>query len=179
MIDAYILEALAATGCIGLGLAARRRSAKPRRPPPQLPRLTAQLPYRHRREAGSIAGIAREQLQRHPPGSHAAFTAREALQTYLPDTIGAYLAVPPALRRSRQPGQRSPDDELNAQFRTLRSGLERLREEDAAAGAARMAQNGAFLHDRFGPPDPAPLHVYALATFRELVDVVAAYLRKH
>jgi hypothetical protein len=153
--DALILEAVAATGCAALAIAARRRSAPPRRareaPIPSVRRAIRELPHRHRRAARAVADLANLCLSRHPAGSYEAFTATETLRAYLPETIAAYLAVPAGYRRERRAGRPSADDELRQQLRTLAAGLARIMEADAAAGISRLATNGAFLNERFGP----------------------------
>ncbi len=145
--DALILEAVAATGCAALAIAARRRSAPPRRareaPIPSVRRAIRELPHRHRRAARAVADLANLCLSRHPAGSYEAFTATETLRAYLPETIAAYLAVPAGYRRERRAGRPSADDELRQQLRTLAAGLARIMEADAAAGISRLATNGA------------------------------------
>ena len=177
VIDALIVESLAVTACAGLAVAARRRRAPivKRVALPPLSRLVADLPGRHRREARAIVELAREHVRRHPDGSADAFTAREALRTYLPDTITAYLHVPRGLRRTPRAGGPSPDDELRRQFATLRHGLERLRDADADAGASHMSVNGAFLNERFGP---APERLGPSSPVREFTDMIGDYLRR-
>ncbi len=179
VIDSFALEAVAATGALCLGIAARRRRARPARAvAPPLNSLIRRLPHRHRRRARLIVAIAREHLAAHPNSSVEGFTAREALRTYLPDTIGAYLAVPPTRRTTRSAGARSADDDLNLQLRTLQSGVERLRIADADIGVSRMAANGAFLNERFGPPGPLPIGAQAVGIVRECLDVIDRLLRR-
>jgi hypothetical protein len=132
---------------------------------------------RHRRAARAIAELARECVERHPEGSFEAFTARETLWVYLPETLTAYLAVPPAMRRVRSAERPSADDELSRQLKTLYAGLERIREADAESGAQRMAVNAAFLNERFGSTSAggAPERRSVLA---ELVEVVETAFRR-
>ncbi|MBC5800493.1 MAG: hypothetical protein GIX03_15065 [Candidatus Eremiobacteraeota bacterium] len=181
MFDALILEAIAAAGAVplvvGTAVAVRRRRVAPA-PVPRLPSrramgaLIATLPHRHRREAKVIVELARDHEKRHSPSRLDAFTAREALRAYLPDTINAYLAVPKDLRRRPRNGAPSADQELARQLATLRSGLERLRDGDADAAAARMAENRTFLRERFGTathdePAPQPTIFERLTSFVE------------
>ncbi len=179
MIESFVIEAVAATGCVWIALLMFRRA--PAAPPgPNLKALTAGLRRRHRREVRAILELAREHDRRHPTGSIEGFTAREALRSYLPDTLGAYLAVPAALRRVRRDGRPSPDEELSRQLAILHSGLARLQEADADAAAGRMAENGAFLHERFGAPPPLqPGNVHpAAAAAAEIANLLGAYLRR-
>jgi hypothetical protein len=176
MIEELALEALAAVA-LGWGALAVFRS---RPASPSLGSWVAQLRRRHRREARTIIALAREQDSRHAAGALEAFTARETLRSYLPETLAAYLAVPPAQRRVRSGGNLSPDDELSRQLRTLRHGLERMERSDADAAAARMAANGAFLRERFGH-SPAHADGAPADIAREVGAVLATlhtYLRR-
>jgi len=181
--DALVLDAAAAAGCIAVAAALRygkptlgiRRSALPQSVP--LARSMRELRRRHRRVVRSIVKLAHECLERQPNGSFEDFTARETLRSYLPETLAAYLAVPRALRRVRRAGRPSADDELKRQLWTLQSGLERLREAHAEIGATRMETNGAFLNERFASPDlPPPSDRRSLVS--ELVDVLQTTLRR-
>ncbi len=159
MIDAFIVEVITALSAVPLALgtaaALRARGAKaPSAAPPRrsIRSLIRELPRRHRREAKTIVALARDRDKRHGPSRLDAFTARETLRSYLPDTIEPYLTVPAALRRLSRNGGPSPDQELARQLATLRSALERLRDDDADVAAERMAQNRNFLNERFGAP---------------------------
>jgi hypothetical protein len=182
VIDALSLDAaVVAAGCIVVGVAIRSGKGRTRRSAPSpvvsIVRSIRYVRRRHRRVVRAIVELAHECLERHPDGSFEAFTAREALRAYLPETLAAYLAVPPSLRRVRAVGRRSADEELSCQLRTLHSGLERIREADAEIGAARMAANGAFLGERFASPDP-PRSADRRSLFVELVDVLESALRR-
>jgi hypothetical protein len=173
--------AAAAAGCVAVGIAMRygraasRRSAPVRTAP--IARSIRRLRRRHRRAVRAIVELAQDCLERHPDGSFEAFTAREALRSYLPETLTGYLAVPPALRRVARAGHLSADDELSRQLRTLCSGLERIREADAESGAARMAANGAFLGERFPPAHDR--HVpNRRSRLSEFVDVLESALHR-
>ncbi len=179
VIDALVLEAVAAAGAVpvavGTAIAVRRRRVVPS---PRLPSrrsmlaIIAKLPHRHRREAKAIVMLARDSDRRHSASRLDAYTARETLRSYLPETIGAYLAVPKDLRGRSRNGRPSPDQELARQLLTLRAGLERLRDGDAELAATRMAENRTFLHERFGsvPNDDAPKAPTFLERVYELID---------
>jgi len=176
VIESLVIEAVAGIGSVWIALRFFRRA--PAAPPgPDLKGMAARLRRRHRREVRAIMELAREHDRRHPKSSIEGFTAREALRSYLPETLGAYLAVPEALRRVRRDGRPSPDDELSRQLWILRSGLERLQEADADAAAGRMAANGAFLHERFGAPPPLQPADPATAAV-DFVNALGAYLRR-
>ena len=83
-------------------------------------------------------------------GAEAAFALRETERRYLPDTVNAYLAIPPARR----------DDAAGAlvieQLRLLeRATAQRLAALAERAESAQKA-NGRFLTSRFGPVDALP-----------------------
>jgi hypothetical protein len=179
VIDAFIVEALALAGCAGLAVSLRTRAAAaPRSEAPSVSRSMRRLRRRHRRKVREIVALAHECLARHPRNSDEAFTARETLGRYLPDTLTAYLVVPTALRRTRRAGRPSPDHELEYQLRTLCAGLERLREAQAEIGAAHMAANGAFLDERFGPATRTGLRSDLSSAFDEVADVLGAAFRR-
>ncbi len=155
--DPLIFEAVAGAAAIpvalGTAIALRRRSVElaPRPPSRRATRaLISKLPHRHRREAKAIVALARDHERRGSASRLDAFTTREALRSYLPETIEAYLVVPKDLRGRVRNGAPSADRELSRQLQTLRAGLERLRDGDADAAAARMAENRTFLNERFG-----------------------------
>ncbi len=178
--DALLFEAVAAAGAVplavGTALAVRHRRrvpAIPRLPSRRSVRaLIANLPQRHRREAKAIVALARDHEKRQSPSRLDAYTAREALRSYLPETIEAYLAVPKDVRRRPRNGEPSADRELARQLLTLRSGLERLRDGDADLAATRMAENRTFLHERFGSPpgDERPAPPTLVERLSDMVD---------
>ena len=89
----------------------------------------------------------------------AAYSLRETRARYLPDTLRAYLDVPPSLRGERDAGGRTPDELLVAQLDHLeRATAARLREL-AARRTEGIAANGAFLTERFGPAAELPAAV--------------------
>ena len=86
----------------------------------------------------------------------ATFSLRETRARYLPDTINAYLDVPPSLRDRPDAGGKSPDERLVAQLDHLeRAAAQRLREL-AARSTSSVAANERFLTDRFGAADALP-----------------------
>lgn len=181
VMDALTVDVAAAAACIVVAIAALRRKPRVRRsvPPPTLAiaRLIRELRRRHRRVARAIVELAYECLERHPASSFEAFTARETLRSYLPETLAAYLAVPRVLRRVRRAAGPSADDELSRQLRTLHNGLERIREADAEIGATRMTANGAFLDERFTSPD-SPRTSRRRSVLGEFVGALETALRQ-
>lgn len=110
----------------------------------------------------------------------ASFSLRETRTRYLPDTLRAYLDIPPSLRGERDATGRTPDELLVAQLDHLeRATAQRLREV-AARGTEGIAANGAFLTERFGPaaslPQVAPAEGAAsapLTLVRTFLDGIA------
>ena len=110
----------------------------------------------------------------------AAYSLRETRARYLPDTLRAYLDVPPSLRAERDAAGRTPDELLVAQLDHLeRATAARLREL-AARRTEGIAANGAFLTERFGPatelPEAAPVAPSTsapLALVRTFLDGIA------
>jgi hypothetical protein len=86
----------------------------------------------------------------------ATFSLRETRTRYLPDTINAYLDVPPSLRTQPDSGGKTPAERVVAQLDHLeRATSQRLREL-AARSTAGVAANERFLTDRFGAADALP-----------------------
>lgn len=179
--DALVIEAVVGAGLLAATIATGNRKRSTRRPVRtpviSVARSIRDLRRRHRRAARAVVGLANACLERHPADSFEAFTAREALQRYLPETLAAYLAVPRELRRVGRGGRPCADDELGLQLRTLYGGLERLRDADAAIGETRMAANGAFLNERFASAE-APVSLGRRSVLSEVVDVIESALRR-
>jgi hypothetical protein len=86
----------------------------------------------------------------------ATFSLRETRTRYLPDTINAYLDVPPSLRSTPDAGGKTPDERLIAQLEHLeRAAAQRLREL-AARSTDSVAANERFLTERFGAAEALP-----------------------
>ena len=80
----------------------------------------------------------------------AAYALRETERRYLPDTLDAYLSVPPARRDA------AAETMLVEQLRLLeRATAQRLAVLSESAEVA-LAANGRFLTERFGPIDALP-----------------------
>ncbi|HEX3467238.1 MAG TPA: hypothetical protein VHT05_04100 [Candidatus Elarobacter sp.] len=80
----------------------------------------------------------------------AAYALRETERRYLPDTLRAYLDVPPA--RRDPPAQTMLVEQLRLLERATAQRLGALAESAQTA----LAANGAFLTERFGPLDTLP-----------------------
>jgi hypothetical protein len=106
----------------------------------------------------------------------ASFSLRETRARYLPDTLRAYLDIPPSLRAERDATGRTPDELLIAQLDHLeRATAQRLREL-AARGTEGIAANGAFLTERFGPAAALPETAPAAAATSAPLALVRTFL---
>jgi hypothetical protein len=106
----------------------------------------------------------------------AAYSLRETRARYLPDTLRAYLDIPPSLRGERDAAGRSADELLIAQLDHLeRATAQRLREL-AARGTEGIAANGAFLTERFGPAEALPQAAPAAAAASAPLALVRTFL---
>src|SRR5215510_5845038 len=86
-------------------------------------------------------------------GSLASSVRHDVLQTltrYLPDTLAAYLRLPPAYARlSRDREGRTPAKLLNEQLRLLEENLDRAVQEAFAEDVARLEVQGRFLSEKY------------------------------
>ncbi|GAC1572787.1 MAG: hypothetical protein NVS3B7_03630 [Candidatus Elarobacter sp.] len=80
----------------------------------------------------------------------AAYSLRETERRYLPDTVRAYLDVPPALRDA------TAQSMLVEQLRLLERATAQRLTVLAQSAETALAANGAFLSERFGPVDALP-----------------------
>lgn len=86
----------------------------------------------------------------------ATYSLRETRSRYLPDTLRAYLDVPPSLRGEKDPTGRSPDERLVAQLEHLERAVAQRLRELAATTTTAVAANETFLAERFGPAAALP-----------------------
>lgn len=100
-----------------------------------------------------------EELLASGGSDEAAYALRETERRYLPDTLKAYLDVPPA-RRDETAGMM-----LVEQLRLLERATAQRLGVLAESAQIALAANGAFLTERFGPLEALPE-----APARELVD---------
>ena len=114
-----------------------------------------------------------------------AYALRSTRDRYLPETLDAYAAVPPALRETPDPaGGKTPDDQLLEQLAILeRATAQRL--AHAAQGArTTLSANGRFLIDRLGPLEslpeaPPPDSRPAPVTARRFVESISSGARRN
>jgi hypothetical protein len=86
----------------------------------------------------------------------ASFALRETKARYLPDTLNAYLDVPPSLRAQADAGGKTPDERLVAQLEHLERAAAQCLRELAARSTDSVAANERFLTERFGAAEALP-----------------------
>jgi hypothetical protein len=86
-----------------------------------------------------------------------AFSLKETGRRYLPDTLNAYLNVPPSQRDA------VADALLVDQLRLLERATAQRLAALAQAGRSDLAANGAFLAERFGPEQALPEIAHSVA----------------
>src|SRR5262249_23394033 len=121
------------------------RRAQKRVPPEAAQRLEA-----IRGHAETLLPKLKELTER---GSLASSVRHDVLQTltrYLPDTLAAYLRLPPVYARlSRDREGRTPAMLLNEQLRLLEDNLDRAVHEAFAEDVARLEVQGRFLSEKY------------------------------
>ncbi len=91
-------------------------------------------------------------------GGDDAFVVAETRRRYLPDTLAAFAALPPAAHERPGPDGRTPHEHLVEQLRLLDAGVAARVEALARAKHDALGANGAFLRERLGEaPAAAPL----------------------
>jgi hypothetical protein len=115
---------------------------------------------------------AKRLIERTGATDESAFSLQETERRYLPDTLNAYLNVPPSQRNS------VADALLIDQLRLLERATAARLALLAETGRSNLAANGAFLAERFGPAESLPeisrpgasdTHVVPLSAPRALV----------
>ncbi len=89
-------------------------------------------------------------IERTGAADESAFSLRETERRYLPDTLDAYLNLPPSQRDA------VADELLVDQLRLLERATAQRLAALSAAGRAELAANGSFLVERFGPAESLP-----------------------
>ncbi|WP_135229633.1 hypothetical protein [Deinococcus fonticola] len=141
---------------------ARRRSSvldnvaanvavKPLSPAVQLAALTLELPDPQRQQAFGLLCLVQDALTsgRYAHDQRTQYLLQQTLDTYLPDTLRAYLDLTPGaaqqLEKAGQPAQQL----LSEQLSVMTSGVEQAMKRDHAA-ADRLLGQGNFLREKFG-----------------------------
>lgn len=91
-----------------------------------------------------------ERLVASGASDEAAYALRETERRYLPDTIRAYEEIPPARRDA------TADEMLVEQLRLLERATAQRLAVLAESAETKLAANGAFLAERFGPVESLP-----------------------
>lgn len=92
------------------------------------------------------------EVERREPSQDARFEYEldAVVREYLPGVLNAYLAIPPSMVDSRQPGGRTPKEELAEQLRLLSGQVEALHVSRHSRATAELATRGNFLREKFG-----------------------------
>jgi len=93
---------------------------------------------------------AKRLIERTGAADESAFSLMETERRYLPDTLNAYLNVPPSQRDA------VADALLVDQLQLLERATAQRLAVLAQAGRSNLAANGAFLTERFGPAETLP-----------------------
>ncbi|HEY8695807.1 MAG TPA: hypothetical protein VIR57_24045 [Chloroflexota bacterium] len=93
-----------------------------------------------------------QQRDRFPFGSEDLYIVRATRDDYLPRTLDAYLAVPPARRERSMPSGKTPVQELKEQLTLLDTKLDEVVEDLQRQNVDRLLANRHFLEHRFGRP---------------------------
>lgn len=87
-------------------------------------------------------------------GNPHAFTIRQIVTDYLPETFENYLRLPPRYAQQHVlPGGRTPHAVLLDQLALLEQTLESITVSVAQGDTGELLANGRFLQDKFGTPD--------------------------
>lgn len=109
-----------------------------------------QLPEPARSRAWSLLCAVQDSLQVGPGDPQSTYLLREVRDSYLPDTIEAYLRLPPSARAQLDRQGQSPEALLLDQLILLEGGVREAQRHDHTA-ADRLLAQGRFLSERFGP----------------------------
>ena len=81
-------------------------------------------------------------------------TLASVIRDYLPTSIDAYLALPPAFLESHRNAEgESPAEELSTQLRTMEKGVIELAQAIYSGDAQRLSVQGRFLEAKFASSD--------------------------
>lgn len=120
-------------------------------PAPEGPEtLILRLPDDARARAWALlCTVADAQQGKGNPDTRTAYLLRQTRESYLPDTLRAYLGLTDGARRALEAQGQSPDTLLTEQIALMEDGVrEALRHDHAAAD--RLLTQGRFLRERFG-----------------------------
>ena len=142
---------------------------KPKPAMPEVSRMGAnRLPPSVQMKIGQIRRKAAAILQfsgEFPIGSEDLYLVEHTVSDYLPQTLDAYLRLPPASHNQPvEPGGRTAWEELWSQLNLMERKLDDVAGELKRKNADHLLANGKFLEERFNPgvsasdlnPAPAP-----------------------
>ncbi|ANE43626.1 hypothetical protein [Deinococcus puniceus] len=112
--------------------------------------LTLRLPAEARARAWALLStVADAQKGTENADTRTAYLLRQTRESYLPDTLRAYLGLTDGARRALEAQGQSPETLLTEQIALMEDGVrEALRHDHAAAD--RLLTQGRFLRERFG-----------------------------
>ncbi|RJF71233.1 hypothetical protein D3875_06255 [Deinococcus cavernae] len=141
---------------------ARRRSSvldnvagnvavKPLSPAVQLAALTLELPDPQRQQAFGLLCVVQDALTsgRYAHDQRTQYLLQQTLDTYLPDTLRAYLDLTPGAAQQLEKAGQPARQLLSEQLSVMTSGVEQAMKRDHAA-ADRLLGQGNFLREKFG-----------------------------
>lgn len=106
-----------------------------------------------REHAGLLLPKLKELTERGALSSNVHFDALQMLTRYLPDTLGAYLRLPPAYKKlHRDDAGRSPDSLLIEQLGLLEDNLAQAVREAFAEDISHLEVQGRFLAEKYVAP---------------------------
>lgn len=94
--------------------------------------------------------VLQRERHRFPFGSPDAYVIKATVEDYLPRTLDAFMAVPPASRERTMPNGKTPLQELKEQLSLLDSKLDEIAEDLQRQNFDRLLINRQFLEARFG-----------------------------
>ncbi|RKR75148.1 hypothetical protein [Frondihabitans australicus] len=113
-------------------------------------RLRGRVPTGAAEAVERIAGLLRDTLPRVAGDGDSDVLVRRTATAYLPDTIRAYVALPPDWATThRFADGTTPADILEAQLATLEEAVVKMRDAAIEQDATALLVNGRFLSDRF------------------------------
>ncbi|UQN06016.1 hypothetical protein [Deinococcus sp. QL22] len=120
-------------------------------PSPDAPEtLTLRLPAEARARAWALLStVADAQKGTENADTRTAYLLRQTRESYLPDTLRAYLDLTDGARRALEAQGQSPETLLTEQIALMEDGVQEALRHDHAA-ADRLLTQGRFLRERFG-----------------------------
>lgn len=136
----------------------------PARPKPTLPDMTRvganRLPPSVQMKIAQIRRKVEAILQyseEFPVGSEDLYLVERTMSDYLPQTLDAYLRLPPASHNQPvEPGGRTAWEELWSQLNLMERKLDDVAAELKRKNADQLLANGKFLEERFSAPQRDP-----------------------